>query len=161
MRRSPPRKEEAMWRTSFKISILCGVLALLIGAIAIATQPANAQLPSAFQVPPDSAAAPLKDTVTPFPTCPPSASPTRQATPAFTPGPGCGNPDPDDLGAEIQVVGNQSVAEFTKCSTTCSYPIGLAVYKRFDEIIDNQELYDYVLAVIPPNSTLTLTVTNP
>jgi hypothetical protein len=52
-------------------------------------------------------------------------------------------------------------ARFTNHSTTCSYPVGLAIYKRFDGRINNQELYDYRLAVIPPNSTLTLTVNNP
>ena len=46
-------------------------------------------------------------------------------------------------------------------STTCSYAVGLAIYKKYDENIDNQELYDYQLAVIPPNSTLVLTVDTP
>jgi hypothetical protein len=91
--------------------------------------------------------------------CP--GTPTRIPTPAFTPEPGCGNPDPDDLGAEIATVGNTSVAEFINYSDTCSFPIGLAVYKRFNSSIDDQELYNYTLAVIPPNSTLTLTVVNP
>jgi hypothetical protein len=52
-------------------------------------------------------------------------------------------------------------ARFTNYSTTCSYPIGLAIYQRFDNNINHQVLYDYALAVIPPNSTLTLTVNNP
>jgi hypothetical protein len=52
-------------------------------------------------------------------------------------------------------------AQFINHSNTCSYPIGLAVYERFDGGIRNQELYDYRLAVIPPNSTLTLVVNNP
>ena len=52
-------------------------------------------------------------------------------------------------------------ALFTNTSATCSFPIGLASYRRFDGNIDNQELYDYRLAIIPPNSTLVLTVNNP
>jgi hypothetical protein len=52
-------------------------------------------------------------------------------------------------------------ARFTNYSTTCSYPIGLASYQRVDTSINHQILYDYVLAVIPPNSTMTLVVNNP
>jgi hypothetical protein len=56
---------------------------------------------------------------------------------------------------------NFTEATFTNRSNTCSYPIGLAVYKRFSSNIDTQELFDYTLTVIPPNSTLTLQVNNP
>jgi hypothetical protein len=99
--------------------------------------------------------------VTPVTTCPPG-TPTRIATPAFTPAPGCnGRPTGNQLRGDITVTGNTSVAVFTNRSNTCSFPIGLASYQRFDNNIDHQELYDYRLAVIPPNSTLTLTVNNP
>ena len=53
------------------------------------------------------------------------------------------------------------MAVVTNTSSTCSYPIAYAMYKKFDENIDNQEIFDYEVAVIGPNSTLTLTVTNP
>jgi hypothetical protein len=65
------------------------------------------------------------------------------------------------LHAAITVSGGVSTALFENHSATCSYPIGLAVYKRLDSSIDTQELYNYVLAVIPPGSALTLTVANP
>ena len=50
---------------------------------------------------------------------------------------------------------------FTNNDTHCSYAIGLAIYKDFDGNIDDQEIFDYKVAVIPPSSTLTLTVNNP
>jgi hypothetical protein len=100
-------------------------------------------------------------TATETPVCP-VATPTRQPTPPFTPGPGCSTTPPAGaLEADITISGGTSTAVFVNHSATCSYPIGLAVYKRFDNNIDNQELFDYRLAVIPPDSTLTLTVQNP
>ena len=50
---------------------------------------------------------------------------------------------------------------FTNHSSTCSYSIGLAVYKKYSASQPDQELYDYRLAVIPPNSTLTLSALIP
>jgi hypothetical protein len=89
-------------------------------------------------------------------------SPTRVATPIFTPAPGCTDrPRSGDLRALITDHPNTTEALFTNRSNTCSYRIGLAIYKKFDNNIDHQELYDYRLAVIPPNSTLVLTVNNP
>jgi hypothetical protein len=94
-------------------------------------------------------------------TCPPG-TPTRIPTPVFTPRSGCtNNPPSGALEADITVNTNTSTAVFTNHSQTCSYRIGLAIYKRFDNNIDNQELYDYELAIIPPNSTLQRTVDNP
>ncbi len=91
-----------------------------------------------------------------------SPTPIPVVTPAFTPGPGCSaTPHHGDLDATISNNGATTEAVFTNHSTTCSYPIGLASYRRFDNNIDHQELYDYSLAVIPPNSTLVLTVNNP
>jgi hypothetical protein len=89
-------------------------------------------------------------------------TPTRVATPLFTPAPGCTDvPPPGMVTALITDHPNTTDALFTNYSSTCSYRIGLAVYKKYDANIDNQELYDYQLAVIPPNSSLTLTVNNP
>jgi hypothetical protein len=94
-------------------------------------------------------------------TCP-AGTPTRVPTPSFTPAHGCSSvPPAGDLTGVITDNSNPTMATFTNYSTTCSYPIGLAIYKKFDNNIDNQELFDYVLAVIPPNSTLQLTVDNP
>ena len=56
---------------------------------------------------------------------------------------------------------NPTVARVTNSSTQCSYRIGLAIYRKFDGNIDNQELFDYQLAVIGPGRTLELTVDNP
>lgn len=105
---------------------------------------------------------PLTSTETPITTLCPSVSPTPIGTPIFTPRPGCSASPPSGV-LEAVIIDHPTTTEarFTNHSTTCSYPIGLAVYKRFDDHIDNQELYDYRLAVIPPNSTLTLTVNNP
>src|SRR4029079_17880514 len=56
---------------------------------------------------------------------------------------------------------NTTSALFHNYSTTCSYPIGLATYRKFDNNLEHQVLYDYELAVIPPGGTLTLEVNNP
>ena len=82
--------------------------------------------------------------------------------PAFTPAPGCSDtPAGRTLRAVITNHPTTTDAQFTNRSSTCSYRIGLASYSKFDSNINHQELYDYRLAVIPPNSTLTLTVNNP
>jgi hypothetical protein len=89
-------------------------------------------------------------------------TPVVVVTPAFTPGPGCSAvPPPGVLTAVITDHPNTTEALFVNHSSTCSYPIGLAIYQRVDNNIDHQILYDYALAVIPPNSSLTLTVNNP
>ncbi len=54
-----------------------------------------------------------------------------------------------------------SSAAFQNHEATCSYLIGLTTYKKYDNNIDNQEIFDYVQVVIAPNSSLTLTVNNP
>jgi hypothetical protein len=88
----------------------------------------------------------------------------RQQTPTATPppGPGCSDiPHAGDLRAVITDHPDSTTALFTNRSNTCSYRIGLAIYKKFDDNIDHQELYDNVAATIPPNSTLELEVSNP
>jgi hypothetical protein len=102
-----------------------------------------------------------RPTNTPTTTCVPE-TPVVVVTPAFTPGPGCSlTPAPGVVTAVITDHPGTTSAVFTNHSTTCSYPIGLASYRMFDATIAHQELFDYALAVIPPNSTLTLTVNNP
>jgi hypothetical protein len=104
---------------------------------------------------------PTNTPVPPTPTCaPPTALPI--VTPAFTPRPGCSaTPPRNTLSASITDHPTTTEARFTNRSRTCSYAIGLATYQRFDNSINHQQLYDYALAVIPPNSTLTLVVNNP
>jgi hypothetical protein len=70
-------------------------------------------------------------------------------------------PRPGDLRATITDQPAATSARFTNRSATCSYQIGLASYKKFDENIDHQELYDHAAATIAPGSTLELAVSNP
>jgi hypothetical protein len=68
---------------------------------------------------------------------------TRQQTPTATPppGPGCSDiPHAGDLRAVITDHPDSTTALFTNRSDTCSYRIGLAIYKKFDDNIDHQEL---------------------
>jgi hypothetical protein len=105
--------------------------------------------------------APPTRTPSPVPSCV-VQTPTRIPTPGFTPAPGCTDrPRSGDLRAVITDHPNTTYATFTNRSLTCSYRIGLAIYKKYDANLDHQELYDYRLAVIPPNSMLLLTVANP
>lgn len=41
-------------------------------------------------------------------------------------------------------------------SSSCTYQVGIASYKKFDNNIDNQELFHYALAMIGPNQTITV-----
>jgi len=91
-----------------------------------------------------------------------TGTPTRVATPIFTPGTGCSAiPHSGDLDATISTSGGTTQVVIINRSNTCSYPVGLATYRMFDNNIDHQELYDYEQAVIAPNTTLTLAVDNP
>jgi hypothetical protein len=114
---------------------------------------------------PDQADKPVRRTATPTSTpvpCVLVGTPTRVATPAYTPGIGCSSTPPKGaLRADITEHPTTTTARFVNRSQTCSYPIGLATYRDPDGRINHQQLFDYRLAVIPPNSTLTLTVQNP
>lgn len=80
----------------------------------------------------------------------------------FTPASGCTSTPPAGvLTAVMTTNATTSVASFTSTSATCSYVIGLAIYKDFDGNIDHQEIFDYRQTVIGPNGTKTLTVNNP
>ncbi len=82
--------------------------------------------------------------------------------PTATPGTGCSEtPQAGDLRARITDHTGSTTALFTNRSASCSYQIGLATYKKVDENIDHQELYDHTAATIAPNSTLELSVSNP
>ena len=107
---------------------------------------------------------PPSATETPLPTSTPgcNSTPIPIVTPAFTPGPGCSlTPHHGTLDGTIIDHATTTEAIFTNHSRTCSYPVGLAIYRKMDNTINHQQLYDYELAVIPPRSTLTLMVNNP
>src|SRR2546423_533901 len=81
----------------------------------------------------------------PAPASPPSP-PARVPPPAFAPRPSC-SPDPHGaLSATIIDHPTTTEAHFTNHSSTCSYRIGLAIYRKLDGNINHQELYDYQLA---------------
>jgi hypothetical protein len=49
----------------------------------------------------------------------------------------------------------------TNSSSNCSYEVGMAAYRKFDEIIDNQEIFHSTTATIGPNQSINLTVNLP
>ncbi len=53
------------------------------------------------------------------------------------------------------------IAEIHNRSTSCSYDVGIASYRRFDTIVDNQELHDWALATINPGETIRIGVQLP
>lgn len=54
-----------------------------------------------------------------------------------------------------------NTATVTNNSALCAYDIGLAAYRKFDENINNQELFSFQTAVIQPGQTLNLAVALP
>lgn len=95
-------------------------------------------------------------------TCPPG-TPTRIPTPLFTPAPNCLDAPRTSGVLRANIVDHQETTEgiFSNTSNACSYRIGLANYRMFNEDIEDQEIFDYRVAIISPNSTLALTVNNP
>jgi hypothetical protein len=65
------------------------------------------------------------------------------------------------LSGTLTVTGTTASGQITNSSPSCSFQVGLASYRKLDEVVDHQQLYDYVTATIPPHSTLTLTVNVP
>lgn len=67
--------------------------------------------------------------------------------------------------AEAHVTGsilsNNSTGRITNSSSSCSYEVGMATYRKFDEVIDNQEIYHSATTTIGPNQTLDLQVNLP
>jgi len=68
------------------------------------------------------------------------------------------DPEADLVGSIVDSTGQATV---TNNSSLCSYEVGLAVYKMFDDEIENQELFDSDLGTVGPASTLDLEVTLP
>jgi hypothetical protein len=54
-----------------------------------------------------------------------------------------------------------NTATVTNKSAICAYDLGLAAYRKFDENINNQELFSFKTAVILPGQTLNLSVALP
>ncbi|HEX2620867.1 MAG TPA: hypothetical protein VHL11_11985, partial [Phototrophicaceae bacterium] len=46
-----------------------------------------------------------------------------------------------DLKGQIKYNGATTTATVTNTSGVCAYEVGLAVYRRFDEVVDHQELF--------------------
>lgn len=66
-----------------------------------------------------------------------------------------------DLGSlSAQFVGN-NMAVLRNQTPACTFEVGLASYRKFDEVIDHQELYDSDTAEIGPGKTVTLKVDVP
>ncbi|GEM_PF-1617931 len=63
-----------------------------------------------------------------------------------------------DLSGQL---GSNGSATVTNRSTTCSYQVGLASYKKFDENINNQTLFSSDVKTIGPNRSLSLSVSLP
>ncbi len=92
----------------------------------------------------------------------PVGTPTRVPSPSFIPAYGCSSTPPSGvLTGVITDNSNPTVATIKNTSSACSYPVGLAIYRKYDNNIDNQELFDYSVTVINPGETLVLTVENP
>ncbi len=66
-----------------------------------------------------------------------------------------------ELSYIIGVSGTTATATITNKSALCEYPVGFASYEKFDEIIDNQSLFDSSTTVIQPGETITLTINVP
>ncbi|MEX0924983.1 MAG: hypothetical protein WDZ82_03525 [Candidatus Paceibacterota bacterium] len=71
----------------------------------------------------------------------------------------CENPDPNgDLSGSI---GKDGEATVTNDSDVCEYEVGLASYKKFDNIIDNQEIFDFATTTIGTSTTIELSIDVP
>lgn len=74
-----------------------------------------------------------------------------------TPGSQYYNPEEDLSG----YIFDGTKGKVANSSDYCSYDVGLASYEKFDEVIDNQKLFDSDLGVIGPKSDLYLEVAVP
>src|SRR5437879_88553 len=66
-----------------------------------------------------------------------------------------------ELVSGLELVGDHVQATFRNRSNRCSYLVGVAAYKMFDDNIDNQELYDFSQATLGPRDTATLSALVP
>lgn len=72
------------------------------------------------------------------------------------PPPVCDDPNPGrDLTGYLEISGSHAYGYVTNNSDACEYTVGIASYRKFDEIIDNQELFHgYDGVVVPPGETV-------
>lgn len=112
---------------------------------------------------------------TPSETQSPSPSPTETqimeavaAVAAASATPVCSPTDPAsmsrDLTGTIPRVPNSNTTNsgtVTNTSATCSYQVILASYKKFDHILENQELFDYQIKTVAPGETANFLINTP
>jgi len=78
------------------------------------------------------------------------------------PPPVCDDPNPyRDLTGNLLPETGYSVGRVVNNSEACSYNIGIASYLMYDDIIDNQDIFDFNTVVIGPGQTLELSVALP
>jgi hypothetical protein len=94
----------------------------------------------------------------PTPTNTPSATPTLPPTPVPTNSPECEQQIEQSLQGRLRA---EHIGEITNSSTSCTYAVGLAAYRMFDEKLSHQQLFSSQTAMIAPGQTLTLTVDLP
>ncbi|MDQ5867741.1 MAG: hypothetical protein M3390_18755, partial [Chloroflexota bacterium] len=92
----------------------------------------------------------------------PTKTPTRTATQTSTSTPtATGTPcecDADVVMVERLTVvgGNQIKGTLKNNSLTCSHEVGIATYQKYDNIIDNQVIFDWESYILKPGETKTL-----
>lgn len=98
------------------------------------------------------------DPTDPTPSDPPEPSdpPHDDDVPPLPDDPVCEDLDPEgDLTGYLVIVGGIAEGYVSNGSDTCEYTVGIASYLKFDDIIDNQELfYGYEGVVISPGATI-------
>lgn len=59
------------------------------------------------------------------------------------------------------ILSDNRTGRITNNSSSCSYEVGMASYRKFDEVIDNQQIYHSATRTIGPNQTKDLVVDLP
>ena len=87
-----------------------------------------------------------------------------EITPGGTPPP-TATAAPPNCDPEVHLTGsilsNNTTGRIINSSSSCTYDVGMASYRKFDEIIDNQEIFDWVETTIGPNQTIEVSVDLP
>jgi hypothetical protein len=117
---------------------------------------------TATPVPPTET--PVQSTSTPMRTATSTtvASSTATSVASSTATPGNCNCIPDVVLTQyLTVVGSHIEATFHNNSTTCSHLVGVASYRKINEDIEDQELYDFEQYTLAPGETRTLSADLP
>jgi hypothetical protein len=104
---------------------------------------------------------PVADT-TDTPTATLTATPTN--TPTITPSAMPTNTPECDLEIEQNLKGrlrSSTVGDVSNSSASCTYAVGLASYRMFDDNLSHQQLFSSQTALIGPGETLTFTIDLP